>query len=52
VRDPHPLPLGGLPRGTYRLLLTLHQGSGALPVTDRGHAITGGVVEIDAVVIP
>jgi mannosyltransferase len=52
VRDPHPLPLGDLPRGTYRLLLSLNEGMGALPVTDRGHAIPTGVVEIDSVVIP
>jgi mannosyltransferase len=52
VRDPHPLPLGGLPRGTYRLLLTITEGGGTLPVTDRGHMIPAGVAEIDAVVIP
>lgn len=52
VRDPHPLALGGLPRGTYRLLLRVYEGAGALPVTDRGRADPSGAVEIDSVEIP
>ena len=52
VRDPHLLALSGLPRGRYRLLLTVHDGAGALPVTDRGRTAPSGAVEIDSVVIP
>lgn len=51
VRDPHPLSLGGLPRGEYRLLLSVYDGAAALPVMDAGRAAPSGAVEIDSVVI-
>ncbi len=52
IRDPHPLVLGGLPKGSYRLLLNVNEGARALPVTDKGRQLPAGVVEIDSVVIP
>jgi hypothetical protein len=52
VRDPHPLALSGIPKGTYRLLLSVYEGAGALPVADRGSSVPSGAVEIDSLEIP
>jgi mannosyltransferase len=52
VRDPHPLALGSLTAGRYRLLLSVYEGAGALPVTDTDGTASSGAVEIDSVVIP
>lgn len=52
IRDPHPLVLRGLPKGSYRLLLSMNKGARALPVTDKGRQLPAGAVEIDSVVIP